>query len=298
VEEGLELPEEELIADYRGRRVEYSAMVEKEKELTRLRAEAERWKDPTKVLTPAQRKAIAEAELNAFVRREEEEKLPPEKRAELARIRAIEEENANLKEESEKRATAEKASQAQADREHTVGVYRNTLKLLGVADSDKSGQPINSVEAQLVAALMFNAKNQHGLEYPPETLALKVRQQMAAASQRYVTAGGARQLLSNPAVVALLNSLNPTEHAGLLEQLAPLVETMRAHNLQRRGLAAVPSAPQQGTPTVTGAVPVLTPGQEPRTTQEWVAYFKAGGSREGRAGEVYWGLRDKGILQS
>lgn len=300
VEEGLEMPEDELLADYRGRRVEYAAMLEQKKENDRLRAEAERWKEPTKALTPQQRKAIAERELQDFIRREEEAKLPPAEQERLARFRAIEEENARLKEDAEKRTHAERAAQADADRQHTVNLYRDTLKILGVPDSDKHGRPSNSVEAQLVAALIYKATTEHGVEYPPETLAHKVRQQMREAAKRYapdIAAGGPQALLSNPGVVATLNALNPAEHGPLLEKLAPFMEMARAYNLQRRGLAAVPAAAQPAAPVVTGTAPTLVPGQEPRTTQDWVAYFKSGGSREGqRAGEVYWSLKDKGLL--
>lgn len=274
VAEGVEMEEEELLADYNGRRVEHEAYERAVKERAELAARLEAYKEPHKALTPEQRMEIAKRELADYLAREEEAKLPPAEREQRARARAVAAENERLKEELQKREQGERQAKAQADREHTVGQYRATMKILGVPDDQ------NGVVSQQVIALMYEAK-QKGLEYPPETLAYKVRQRMQGAAAGWVTAGGARGLLSHPGVVGILNSLKPEEHGELLEKLGPFMETARAYNLQRRGLTGAPPGQQPQAPAVVGpggSAPVgeLPVGRDPRTNPEWLAWFRAG----------------------
>lgn len=273
IDDGVELDEEELVADYRGRVVDHEAHARLVKEVAEARAQLEAFKDPVKVLTPQQREAIAKREFAEFLERQKEAALPPEEREFRAWARAQAEENARHKEDAEKRANMERMAQVQADREHTVATYRGAMKALGVADDQ------NGVISQQVMAFMYEAKKA-GKEYPPETIALHVRRRMQGAASTWVTSGGAKGLLTNPKVVELLNSLKPEEHGQLLEALGPFMETARAYNLQRRGLTAIPGGQSKAAPAVVGGVAApaasLPVGREPRTNEEWLAWFQAG----------------------
>jgi hypothetical protein len=243
------------------------------KEVAEARAKLDAYKDPLKVLTRQQREEIAKKELAEFLERQEEAKLPPEERARREHYRALEAEHQRLKEENDKRANTERMAQAQADRAHTVSIYRGAMKALGVADDQ------NGVISQQVMAFMYEAKKA-GKEYPPETIALHVRRRMQGAASTWVTSGGAKGLLTNPKVVEVLNSLKPEEHGQLLEALGPFMETARAYNLQRRGLTSIPGGQSRAAPAVVGGVAApaasLPVGREPRTNEEWLAWFQAG----------------------
>lgn len=273
IADGVELDEEELVADYRGRVVDHEAHARLMKEVSEVRARLEANKDPLKALTRQQREEIAKRELSEFLERQKEAALPPEEREFRAWARAQAEENARHKEDAEKRANTERMVQVQADREYTVSVYRDTMKALGVPD-DQDG-----VVAQQVMAFIYEAKKT-GKEYPPETIALRVRRRMHGAASTWVTSGGAKGLLTNPKVVELLNGLKPEEHGQLLEALGPFMETARAYNLQRRGLTAIPGGQARAAPAVVGGVAApatsLPVGREPRTNEEWLAWFQAG----------------------
>jgi hypothetical protein len=289
VDEGVEMEEGELLADYKGRLVEHEAYQRLLKENAEARAKLDAYKEPARALTPEQRREIARQELRAFQQAEREAALPPEAREQLARDRAREAELAAREEAIAKREAADKQAKAQANREYTTHVYRATMKILGVPD-DRDG-----IVSQQVLALMYEAKRD-GKEYPPETLAHRVRQRMQGASASWVATGGAKGLLSNPKVVEILNNLNPEEHGALLEALGPFMETARAYNLQRRGLTAVPGGHPQGQPVIT-APTASTTGSEPRTTQAWIAHFKGGAQPSTPAQrEMYWSLKDRGLL--
>lgn len=272
VEEGVEMEEGELLADYKGRMVDHEAYNRLLREHQEARAKLDAFKDPLKALTPEQQDAIARARLQEFLERQEEAKLPPEEQQRRAQYRALEADRERLMAELEKRTQTEQQAQQQANREHTVSMYRATMGLLGAPD-DKNG-----VVAQQVMAFMYEAKRD-GKEYPPETIAHRVRQRMQNASASWVAVGGARGLLTNPKVVELLNGLKVDEHGALLDALGPFMETARAYNLQRRGLTAAPVG-GAATPVVVGAqggqVVDLPVGREPRTNPEWIAWFRAG----------------------
>lgn len=276
-----EVPEDELLADYKGRVVDHEAYLRAQQELRKLQGELERYKDPLKALTPEQQDAIARARLQEFLERQEEAKLPPEERARRQEMRAALAERDRLKEQLAERQQQEEQAQLQADRAHAVEMVRSTMKLLG--EEERPGVAMREVAAALRQAAL------QGKQYPPETIAHRVRQELDSTALVRVSKMPAGRLLQNPEFVKALNAI---EDPAALQALAPLIERGRMANLQRLG--ATPAAQQQ--PTVAAAP--LAPGQQPRTDAEWAAYFNAGHQpKDPREFNIYLKLRDRGAVR-
>lgn len=276
-----DVPEDELLADYRGRRVEHEALTAAQREAAGLRAKLERFSDPLKALTEEQQDAIARARLQRFLEEQEEAKLPPEERARRHAVRKAIEERDALKKQLADRQQAEEQAQDEADRTHAVAMVRSTMKLLG--EEERPGVVMREVAAELRAAALQRT------EYPPETVAHRVRQRLDTMAVDRVAKMPAAKLVQNP---NLVKALNESADPAVLEALAPLIERGRAANLQRLG--AAPATPQKPT---TGPAP-LPAGQNPRTDSEWAAHFKAGHEpKDPREYNIYLRLSDRGALQ-
>lgn len=276
-----EVPEDELLADYKGRRVEYEAWEKTQREAAELRAQLERFKDPHKALTPEQRQEIARRELAEFLERQEEAKLPPEERARRQQVREAMAERDRLKQELESRQQQDEQAQLQADREYAATMVRATLKALG--EEERPGVAMREVAAELRSAAL------KGLTYPPETVALRVRQRLDGLAVERVSRMPPAVLVKN---AALVKALNETTDPAVLQALAPLIERGRMANLQKLG--AMPAAQQQ--PTVAPAP--LAPGEQPRTDGQWAAHFNAGNQpKTPQEFNIFLRLRDRGAVR-
>lgn len=270
---------DEVYAFAREREVDAQAYAEARQETERLRAEVARWKEPSKALTREQREAIALQELQEHMRAQEEAKLPPEQRAFLQRQRELE---AKLAKYEEEKAGAEQRAQqeaAQADRANVVDYMKAALAHLG----DTNGDP------KLAREVLFETRRAlvQGKQYPPDVLARQVQRRLDAEAARSVARLPVARVLAEPTFVDALNKL---EDPALLAKLGPLLERARLHNLQ--SLGAKPAAPHVAT-----AAPALPPGQEPRTTEQWVAYFRNGGQRDTpERNKQFNTLKDRGLL--
>lgn len=270
---------EELYAYAREREVDAQAYENARQEATRLKAEAERWKDPRKALTAEQQDQIARERLEEFLRQEEEAKLPPAERAARQRLREYEAKIAEYENEKQQRARQEQDQAATAERNEAVTYVKATLAHMG----DQNGDPrlaqvvLNAARAALAA----------GKQYPPDVLARMVMRQMDADAAKAVAALPVERVLSEQ---RFIDGLNAIEDPAIFEKLKPLLERARLHSLKGMGAAPIPQP-------ALAVVPALAQGQEPRTTEQWIAYFQAGGRRDTPALMAQWNrLRDNRLL--
>lgn len=279
--DGKRLPMEEVRTLLAERREDARAEQQAREELERLRAEAQRWKNPTQSLTREQRIQIARAELEEFQRQQEEAKLPPEQRAFLQQRREFERQQEEFRRQQEEEQQRQQNAMQAQQRQQAVANVQAALKHLGVDEND-------SLALRLVVDEFWTA-SQHGKQYSPEVVARRVQRQLDSLATQRAAKLGPKALLSNAEFVTALNGL---DDADLLKALAPLGERLRALNLQARGITP-PSQPQPS-----NVVP-LQPGQNPRTDTEWIAYFRSNGPPppdSGAAHAKYWALKDRGVL--
>jgi hypothetical protein len=279
--DGRKLTADDLRAALAERQEDERAFRAEREELSRLRQEQQRWKEPTRALTPEQRREIARLELLEFQRQQDEAKLPPEQRAFLQQKREFERQQAEFQRQREEQEQQALHAQQMEQRQQAAANVQAALKALGTDEND-------SLAVRLVADEFWMA-SQQGKEYPPAVIARRVQRQLdAIASQRAVKLGP-KALLGNAEFVSALNAL---DDEALLRALAPLGERLRTLNLQARGLTSTPP------PQPSNVVPLPT-GQQPRTDSDWIQHFRSTGapdSSNAAAHAKYWALKDRGVL--
>jgi hypothetical protein len=258
---------DELYAVAAERYTDSTTLEQMQRELAEYRKQAERWKDPTKALTPQQKAAIARQQLEEFEQQEREARLPPEQRQFLQQQREFarqkqEFESARLREQQEREAQADIAV-----RNELVTTVRATLRALGEEEA-------NSVMFREVVAEM---RSTAGRNYPPEVLAARVSKRMEVESLRHA----ARLAKSRPAALAasreLVDALNAIDDPEVLRRFAPLIERGRRMDFAR--LSAVPggAAPAAAPPPQGATQQTPLPGNRgPVTNDEWVQWFQQG----------------------
>jgi hypothetical protein len=280
--DGKRLPMDEVKALLAERREDARAQQAHAEELQRLREEAERWKEPTRALTPEQAKEVARRELAQFLQEQEEAKLPPEQQAFLRQKREFERQQEEFRRQQEEQDKRQRATVEQQHRQQAVSNVQAALKHLGASEGD-------AITLELVCR-EFALTTREGKRYTPDVIARRVQRQLDSVATQRAAKLGPKVLLSNPEFVAALNALDDDTALTLL---GPLGERLRTRNLQARGITT-----QQVTTPPTNVIP-LPSGQQPRTDTEWIQHFRATGAPDASnatAHAKFWTLKDRGVL--